>query len=170
LWGVIHGIHYFVPIMLKQNTECHIVNTASSLGVTSFPYNNPYAVSKHAVVVLSETLYLELADKTKNIGVSVLIPGYVKTHAMDGERNRPRELTNQPGEGIDTTKSQYRAMMESYRQGVDTGMQPEKVAEIVFDAIGNKKLYIFANNEMIKPMIRRRMENILQEQNPTPFT
>ena len=60
LWGVIHGLHYFVPIMLKQSTESHIVNTASAAGLLTGPGSSPYYITKHGVVVLSEILYREL--------------------------------------------------------------------------------------------------------------
>ncbi len=169
LWGVIHGVHFFVPIMIKQGTECYIVNTASTLGLLTPPYNNPYAVSKHAMLALSETLYRELEQGGKNIGVSVLIPGYVKTKAMEGERNRPKELKNKPGEGMDMAVPDVQAMMKLYRQGIDTGMLPEQVADIVFSAIREKKFYIFAGNEFALPLLQARMEDILQQRNPTRF-
>ena len=51
LWGVVHGIRAFVPRMLTQETECHIVNTASILGLVRGPGEGIYKVSKHAVVV-----------------------------------------------------------------------------------------------------------------------
>jgi NADP-dependent 3-hydroxy acid dehydrogenase YdfG len=60
LWGVIHGIRVFVPIMLKQDTECHIVNTASMAALISYPGRGIYTVTKHAVLALSEKLYHEL--------------------------------------------------------------------------------------------------------------
>ncbi|OGO23304.1 MAG: 3-oxoacyl-ACP reductase [Chloroflexi bacterium RBG_16_50_9] len=166
LWGVIYGVHFFIPIMLKQGVECHIVNTASTSGLVTNPYSSPYAVSKHGVVILSETLYHELAQKTRNIGVSVLIPGYVKTKVMDAERNRPSELKNKPGEGIDLTDPSVQGMMQSYKQGFETGMLPEKVADIVFKAIREKKFYILPNAEFVKSLIRTRMEDILHERNP----
>jgi NAD(P)-dependent dehydrogenase (short-subunit alcohol dehydrogenase family) len=169
LWGVIHGVHFFVPIMLRQNVECHIVNTASTLGVLPLPMNNPYAVSKHAVVALSETLYHELTQKTQNIGVSVLIPGYVRTKAMYGERNRPVKLKNKLGEGIDTTDPDVQALLKAYREGINMGLLPEKVADIVFQAIKENKFYIFAGNEIAIPLIQARIEDIIHQRNPTPF-
>src|SRR3712207_6189042 len=60
LWGVIHGIRAFVPIMLAQDTEGHIVTTASILGLVSGPGGGPYGASKHAVVRISEGLHYDL--------------------------------------------------------------------------------------------------------------
>ena len=89
LWGVIHGIRSFVPRMLAQGNECHIVNTASILGLVSGSGEGIYKVSKHGVVVLSETLADELAQKGANIQVHVLCPGWVRTGILDSARNRP---------------------------------------------------------------------------------
>jgi len=69
LWGVINGVRVFVPIMLEQDTECHIVNTASGLGLISSPYPGIYKVTKHAIITLSETLYHEMALRGTNIKV-----------------------------------------------------------------------------------------------------
>jgi len=60
LWGVIHGVRVFTPIMMKQGEEGHIVNTASMAGLISGPSTSIYSVTKHAVVTLSESLYHEL--------------------------------------------------------------------------------------------------------------
>ena len=92
LWGVIHGVRAFVPLMLAQDTECHIVNTASMAGLISGPGLGAYKVTKHAVVSLSETLYHELAERGARVGVSVLCPGFVNTRIMESARNRPGHL------------------------------------------------------------------------------
>src|SRR3989454_8974881 len=89
LWGVIHGIRTFVPIMLRQETEGHIVNTASVAGLVSLPMLTIYDVTKHGVVTLSESLYQELAMSGSRLRVSVLCPGFVSTNIMDADRNRP---------------------------------------------------------------------------------
>jgi NAD(P)-dependent dehydrogenase (short-subunit alcohol dehydrogenase family) len=168
LWGVIHGVHFFVPIMIKQDIECHIVNTAGGAGLVSPPYS-PYAVAKHGVVALSEMLYRELEMKGHNIGVSVLCPGFIKTKAMEGERNRPINLRNKPGEGIDMSDPIVQAYTQYARQAIDNGMPPQQLADVVFRAIRDKKFYIFPNAEFNKPRIQARMEDILQERNPTGF-
>jgi NAD(P)-dependent dehydrogenase (short-subunit alcohol dehydrogenase family) len=167
LWGVIHGTHYFVPLMLKQNTECHIVNTASPAGLIAYAGRAAYAISKHGVVILSEILYHELEVKKPNIGVSVLCPGFIKTNISEASRNRPKELLNKPGEGMDISDPKVQAELQKIRQMIEDGMPPKQVSEIVFEAIKNKKFYILANSEFIKPMIELRMEDIIQERNPS---
>jgi len=171
LWGVILGVHFFVPLMIKQGTECHIINTASSAGLMATAKGGNYAVSKHAVVALSETLYLEMEEGGYNIGVSVLCPWAVKSNMLESERNRPLALANKPGEGLDMSDPEVQASMQFLKQLHEDGMPPQQVANIVFEAIKENKFYILPDAGMFKPMIKARMEDILQEHNPTtlPF-
>ena len=161
LWGVIHGVRHFVPIMLAQNTECHIVNTASIAGLISSPGLGAYKVTKHGVVTISETLHHELAERSAKIKVSVLCPGVVNTQIMESARNRPGHLPAK--ESIDPTS---RAGWEFLRQLVPAGMPAAQVADIVFEALRKEQLYVFTDPED-KQYVRSRMEDILQERNPT---
>ena len=90
LWGVIHGISAFLPRMQAQLEESRIVNTASAAGFLSDPGMAAYSVSKHAVVVLSETLHKELAQASSRVGVTVLCPAFFPTGIADSERVRPQ--------------------------------------------------------------------------------
>lgn len=163
LWGVIHGIRIFVPIMLKQETECHIVNTASLTGLISGSGMGVYKVTKHGVVSLSETLFCELVEKGAKIKVSVLCPAFVNTRIIDSVRNRPAELKNAPHS--EPLSPEIEARRQAMRQAIRTGMAPEQVAERVFDAIRNEKFYILTHPDLA-PRIQKRMEDILQERNP----
>jgi len=164
LWGVIHGIHFFVPRMLEQHSEGHIVNTASMAGLISGPGQGVYKVSKLGVVTLSETLYHELTLRGASIKVSVLCPGFVNTHIMDSQRNRPARLQNAP----DGQKSsaQNVAVLQRIQQAFREGMPPQHVADLVFEAIREERFYILTHPEL-KGAIHTRMEDILQEGNPT---
>ena len=166
LWGVIHGIRTFIPIMRAQDTEGHIVNTASMAGLASAPWMGIYNVTKHAVVTLSETLYQELALMGVKVKISVLCPAWVDTRLMDGDRNRPAELQNPAQEAGGAQPDPIR---EVVRQLLATGLSPERVAEDVFKAIRDEKLYILTHPEF-KEAIRTRMENILEERNPAHET
>lgn len=170
LWGVIHGVHYFVPVMLTQDTECYVVNTASMAGLISFPGNDPYRVSKHAVVTLSEGLYYELRTAGTKIGVSVVCPGYIRTNIMDCERNRPAALQNKPGEEFDISDPQVQAMLQESRQLVENGMQPQQAANIVFDAIRINQFYVLPNGEEFIPLVQNRMEDIVHKRNPSSYS
>jgi NAD(P)-dependent dehydrogenase (short-subunit alcohol dehydrogenase family) len=166
LWGLINSTKIFVPIMLKQNNECHIINTASIAGLTSCPGNGIYSVTKHGIVNFSETLYYELKLARAKIDVSVICPGFVNTQLADSERNRPLELKNS---FEDINNDSHRSMFEQvFREGVLNGISPESVAENVFDGIRRKKFYIFTNKES-KELIKLRMEDILNENNPTIY-
>jgi len=162
LWSVIHGVRVFVPIMLKQDTECHIVNTASMAGLISGPGLGAYKVTKHGVVTLSETLYHELAERGAKLKVSVLCPGIVNTRIMESARNRPGQLPTarplHPAAG---------ARWETLRHLVPAGMPPGQVADAVFLALREDQFYIFTHPEG-KESVRTRMEDILQERLPTP--
>ena len=159
LGGVSHGIRAFVPRMLAQGDACHIVNTASILGLVGGSGEGIYKVSKHGVVVLSETLAEELAQKGASIQVHVLCPGWVRTGILDSARNRPDALQNpevrtpQRQEGIGGSRN-VRAEMEA-------GMSPAEVAEHVYNAIQTGTFYIHTHPEH-KAWIRERMERILE--------
>jgi len=168
LMGVIHGLQVFVPIMLAQNSEGHIVNTASAAGLLNYHPSSPYQVTKHAVVALSENLYFSLASRQSRVKVSVLCPGWVNTRILESERNRPQELRNPPpSQPLDPgTQAYVEQMMGEMRQAVETGMKRQKVAELVFDAIRKEQFYIVTHPEL-NPMIQERMEDILQQRNPS---
>jgi NAD(P)-dependent dehydrogenase (short-subunit alcohol dehydrogenase family) len=162
LWGVIHGVRAFVPLMLAQDTECHIVNTASMAGLISGPGLGAYKVTKHAVVSLSETLYHELAERGARVRVSVLCPGIVNTRIMESARNRPGHLA--PTAPLGPASA---ARWEALGRLVPAGIPPAQVADAVFAALRKDQFYILTHPEG-KESIRTRMEDILQERRPTP--
>jgi NAD(P)-dependent dehydrogenase (short-subunit alcohol dehydrogenase family) len=164
LWSVIHGIRAFVPIMLKQGGEGHVVNTASLAGlIGGGQWWSTYGVAKHGVVNLSESLHRELAAVGSRVKVSVLCPAWVKTQLMDAERNRPALLRNEQGSG--TPPPQAALMEQAVRQFVGGGTDPNNIAGLVVDAIRNEKFYILPHPEW-KEQIRTRMEDIIGERNP----
>jgi len=157
LWSLIYSVRTFVPIMLQQDTECHILNTASIGGLISGPGKGVYMVTKHGVVSLSETLCCDLAERGAKIKVSVLCPGSVNTRIIESARNRPSELWNEPV-NVELTRP------ETIRE-VEAGLSPERVAEIAFQGIVNDRFYILTHPDL-NPLIRQRMESILQNGNP----
>jgi NAD(P)-dependent dehydrogenase (short-subunit alcohol dehydrogenase family) len=161
LWGVIHGVRVFLPIMLEQGDEGHIVNTASLAGL--MPGRGIYGVTKQAVVALSESLYNELKVADAKIGVSVLCPGWVDTNIIDADRNRPAELARTIVAAPDPQREQ---MENTVRNLLKTGLQPAAVADQVFEAIRDDKLYVITHPEM-DFIIRERFDNILSRTNPT---
>jgi NAD(P)-dependent dehydrogenase (short-subunit alcohol dehydrogenase family) len=165
LWGVIYGIHTFVPRMLAQGCEGHVVNTASAAGLISSVGVGPYKVSKHGVVTLSETLALELAAQGAKLKASVLCPEWVNTRILDAERNRPQALQNAPR--AQPMSTEMAALAEATQKAAQAGLPPTQVAEIVFEAVKQEKFYILTHPTTTKQCVQLRMEDILQEQMPT---
>jgi NAD(P)-dependent dehydrogenase (short-subunit alcohol dehydrogenase family) len=162
LWGVVHGLRSFVPL-LREQREGHVVNTASMAGLTSPPFMGVYNASKHAVVTLSETLYAELAMEQSPVGVSVLCPGWVNTRIHESERNRPDDLPGRmPPEG---TTDDTPAMREVLVGLLSAGLDPADVADLVLDAVLHERFYVLTHPEW-KPMIARRVDQIVNDRAP----
>ena len=161
-WGVVHGIHAFLPRMVAQGTQGHVVNTASSAGLMHG--SGIYGITKHAVVSLSESLYQELAGLGHKIGVSVLCPGLVDTNIMDAERNRPEDLPGDPPP--DHIPEEVQQRIEAFRGLLKSGYSPSEVADAVFNGVREGKLYVVPAQPMIKEGIRRRLDNVANERNP----
>lgn len=161
LWGVIHGLHYFVPLMLEHGQPSHIVNTASMAGLTSGGNMAPYHVSKHGVVTLSEGLHHELRQANANINVSVLCPGWVDTKINDSDRNRPAGRVSP--EDMDPAAKNFRDMVSRSLRG---GLTPKEVAEMVLKAIVDETFYVLPHAHW-KNMIHSRMEDIIEQRDPS---
>jgi NAD(P)-dependent dehydrogenase (short-subunit alcohol dehydrogenase family) len=161
LWGVIHGVKVFTPLMLAQNTECHIVNSSSGDGLITGGFSAPYSVTKSAVVALSESLYVTLQRRNARLKVSVLCPGLVRTNIGNAERNRPAELQNEPV-ALTPRMQAGKAMFEAL---IAKSMPPSQVAEMVFDAIRSEQFYILTHPEWTE-VIRMRTTKLLQMENP----
>jgi NAD(P)-dependent dehydrogenase (short-subunit alcohol dehydrogenase family) len=161
LWGVIHGVKVFTPLMLAQNTECHIVNTSSAAGLAVGGPSAPYAVTKHAVVALSESLYLALQQRNSIVKVSVLCPGLVRTNIVNAERNRPAELRNEPV----TMSPEMQAGLAVLKAAIEASMPPCQVADVVFDAIQKEQFYILSHPEWTE-VIQLRTDKLLRMENP----
>ena len=161
LWGVIYGTHVFVPILLRQGDEGHVVNTASMAGHLSLPLTAPYHVTKFAVVTMSESLHYELGLVGSKVHASVLCPGFVRTRIMDSDRNRPSALQT-PRRQASEAEQSWRAAYEALVAG---GLAPEKVADRVFEAIRDERFWVFPHPEMLEAA-RSRMESILAQKNP----
>ena len=122
LWGVVHGVRLFTPMMLAAakadpHWRGHIVNTASMAGLLTPPNMGIYNVSKHAVVSLTETLYQDLRLVTDQVGASVLCPYFVPTGINQSERNRPGELARRPADQEPADRPGHERQGGQLRQG-----------------------------------------------------
>jgi NAD(P)-dependent dehydrogenase (short-subunit alcohol dehydrogenase family) len=168
LWGVIHGIRTFVPILLRQNEPAHVVSTASMAGLTSNPGMAVYNVTKHAVVTLSETLHHDLALRGSPVKASVLCPGFINTRIMDSARNRQSDARRDPPT---PDASALGASIElALREGVRQGFAPGQVAQQVFEAIRDERFYIFAAQPEIFAAVRQRLDEVGAHKNPVTPT
>jgi NAD(P)-dependent dehydrogenase (short-subunit alcohol dehydrogenase family) len=157
LWGVIHGVHSFLPRLLAQGQPAHIVNTSSIAGVVSgIPNLGPYNVSKVGVVSISETLRFELAMAGAAVGVSVLCPGSTESGILESERNRPAAFGHESRvpEG------------EAFRQAVRAGFRapgartPDEVAAQVLGAVRAGDFWIVTGGEM-NDIVHKRCQEIV---------
>ncbi len=166
LMGVVHGIRSFVPLMLKQDCECHVVNTASAAGLVSAPLMAVYNVSKHGVVALSETLFHDLRAAGAKVGVSVLCPAFVPTNIGQSERNRPAELA------VDAapTPSQLTARQRTEKAVSSGRLSAAEVAQMTFEAVREGRFYIITHPKMLTS-VELRLQDIGAQRNPSdPYT
>ncbi len=169
LWGVVHGVRLFTPMMLAEarrdpSYRGHVVNTASMAGLLTPPNMGIYNVSKHAVVSLTETLYQDLRLVTDQVSASVLCPYFVPTGISQSERNRPADLA-----AAAPTQSQLIGQAMSEKAVSSGKVSAEDVAQMVLEAIAQDRFYIFSHPKALGN-VQQRMEAILQiQQPPDPF-
>jgi len=166
LWGVIHGVRIFTPLMLEcakrePGYEGHIVNTASMAGLLNAPTMGVYNVSKHAVVSLSETLFQDLKLVEAPIGASVLCPYFVPTGISKSHRNRPGDMQDQSA----PTASQRAAQAMSDKAVSSGKVSAAEVAQRTFDAIRSDQFYIYSHPDALG-IVQKRMEDIVAQRNP----
>jgi NAD(P)-dependent dehydrogenase (short-subunit alcohol dehydrogenase family) len=166
LYGVTNSLRAFIPTMLKNGEEGHIVNTASMAGLTSQPSLSSYNASKHAVVTVSEGLHHDLALRKSSIKVSVLCPGCVKTGIGHSERNRGDAGARRGDAAVDPVAAKVGMAV---LRAVENGISVTQVADAVFDAIIAERFYILTHPEMTQA-IRVRMADILRQRQPTLLT
>jgi NAD(P)-dependent dehydrogenase (short-subunit alcohol dehydrogenase family) len=141
LWGVIHGLHAFLPRMIAQGQGGHVLNTASMAGLIASQGLGVYNVSKYAVVGLSETLAKDL--RPYGIGVSVLCPMGVATQIRASERSRPAALRNASSSTAEAVEL------------VGRTLPAEEVASRAIAAIRANQLYVITHEEGLEPLRRR---------------
>jgi NAD(P)-dependent dehydrogenase (short-subunit alcohol dehydrogenase family) len=158
LWGVIYGIHCFLPAMLAHGEKGHVVNTASVAGLISGSGSGAYGVAKHGVVRLTEGVFTSLRERKTKIGATVLCPGVVATGIYNSERNRPGVSD---ADKANKQEAYHKVAKDLYK----TAMQPEQVAEQVLHAIRNDDLYAITTTAF-DDAVRERMDAILERRNP----
>ena len=153
LWGVVYGLHAFLPGMVARDSG-YVINTSSVDGIVTVPNATSYNAAKHAVTALSETLYRELEAARSQVGVSVLCPGAVTTNILHSARHWPDRLGPAP-------EIQDREYPE-----LDNLMTPAEVAEITFAAIAERRFWILTHAAQYAPAMRARTEGAIAGTNP----
>jgi NAD(P)-dependent dehydrogenase (short-subunit alcohol dehydrogenase family) len=164
VWGVLHGIRTFVPILLRQGEPAHVVNTVSMAGLTTAPLGSAYFMSKHAALALSECLYHELAGQETPVGVSVLCPEIINTGIGRSERNRPPHLKREPEE-VGPGGELIEGVL---RETIGNGLDPSVMAERVVDGIRSGRFYLLSEEGgSWRRSCETRLEDIRLARNPT---
>jgi NAD(P)-dependent dehydrogenase (short-subunit alcohol dehydrogenase family) len=170
VWGVINGINAFVPTLLAQDDEGHVINTSSGNGGVSPLASTPqYAVTKAAVVTITECLYAQLCAVTDKVTASVLFPGpnMLRTGLFESWRFRPdRFAKTRPRKTPYVTVEQLEEQMRA--AGIEPAYtEPSEVADQVIEGLKSGAFWILPESERIDGTIRARTDSMLTRQNPT---
>jgi NAD(P)-dependent dehydrogenase (short-subunit alcohol dehydrogenase family) len=153
LWGPIHGVEAFLPRLIEQGGDRHIMFTSSFAGMVGNAGLGPYCVAKFGVVALAEGLAREL--KGEGIGVSVLCPMIVDTPLM---ANSERSRSNDYGTRTSHTDEVVQGLT-SVMTPTDADVAADDVARLTADAVVANRLYILPHRAS-RESIRRRFERI----------
>ncbi|MBA2652855.1 MAG: SDR family NAD(P)-dependent oxidoreductase [Tatlockia sp.] len=148
LHGAIHGLQAFLPMMFKQKHRSHVINMASFYGLCSGSQMAAYAMSKHAVVALSESLYFDLQRLDKPVDVSVVCPSFADTGL----------LANAPSLENNKLHQMMVNLIARARPALD-------VAEHVVAEVKNKTFYILPDKE-VKDYCEQRTKAIIEQGEP----
>ncbi len=165
LWGIINGLHTFLPAIREMN-EGHIVITASIAGHVSVPNLGPYSATKFAAVSIAETLRQELLTENSGVGVSCLCPGFVSTNIWNSERNRPENLLNK---SLDELTEEELLQREAFMEWISSNAkEPSEVAELVHQAILDDRFWIFTDGQHLEGIKSRHSSIVNGDELPWP--
>ena len=164
VWGVIHGIRVFTPLMLAHGEEGHIINTASKAGL--IVGTSLYSTSKHTVIALTEALYAQLKQVNSKLAVSVLCPGAVNTNLnSNSNRIRPVDTLSDEISNLSNQDKSFQStnFMSTYQNTVQTrmaaGLEPAEMAEILMQGVESGDFYILPNR-LEDAGVKERFKNI----------
>ncbi|MEU8793084.1 SDR family NAD(P)-dependent oxidoreductase [Streptomyces sp. NPDC048643] len=170
VWGVFHGIQAFVPRMIAAGEPGHVVNTSSGDGgIAPLPTASVYAVTKAAVVTMTESLYAHLKAEHARVGASVLFPGphMLRTGLWESHRNRPERYAKaRPRKTPYRSLDQWEAAMRE--SGHDVLFTPvEQVADLVAEGIRRDRFWLLPESEHSDRQIRARSQSMLDRADPS---
>ncbi|MFI1582960.1 SDR family NAD(P)-dependent oxidoreductase [Embleya sp. NPDC020630] len=159
LWGVVHGVRTFVPLMLAQPEGGHIVNTASMGGLLGGAMTGPYSTTKHAIVGLTKGLRAELAETA--VGVSLLCPGKVRSEMLDRVNARPVADADDetPGDGGPTPSA--RDVIDAMRRSQAGAMSAREAGGQVAAAIREDRFWVLPGADAHAPLVRAEFDELV---------
>lgn len=158
--GIAYGLKAFIPIMLEQDTPCHIVNTASIAGLLTTQNMAAYHTSKHATVALSESVNYGMQAMNAKIKMSVFCPGFVQTNLHESDRQRPDRFKMDPDEPYYRSKT-YQDGLARAHHVINTGIPIDSIGQSVFTAIEEERFYILTHPQY-NPIIGKRVKDMLE--------
>ncbi|WP_327357077.1 SDR family NAD(P)-dependent oxidoreductase [Streptomyces sp. NBC_01304] len=169
VWGVFHGIQAFLPRMIASGERGHVVNTSSGDGgIAPLPTASVYAVTKAAVVTMTESLYAHLKAEHARVGASVLFPGphMLRTGLWESHRNRPdRYAKERPRKTPYRSLDKWEAAMKEAGQEVQF-TPVEEVADFVAEGIRADRFWLLPDSEHSDRQIKARSQSMLDRANP----
>lgn len=162
VYGIIHAIRTFVPRMIAQGTDGHIVNTASVAAFVAGAASSPYVVSKCAAFSLTECLALDLGVVGSKIGVSVLTPSAVDTGIAATARVRPERF------GVDESVD-GKMTVDGLAAMTSTGLAPDETAAPVLAAIRSGE-FLVPTRPSYREQLRVRFESLAERRIPDRTT
>lgn len=148
VYGMLHMIRAFMPLLFKQKFRSHIINMASLYALCSGSQMASYAMSKHAVLALSESLHFDLQRQDKPVDVSVAFPSFTDTAL----------LTNKSAENTSAFHHSLNSLLAHSRPALD-------IAEHIVREVEQKRFYILPDKE-VKGYSEERVKAIIQQENP----
>jgi NAD(P)-dependent dehydrogenase (short-subunit alcohol dehydrogenase family) len=158
VYGIIHGIRSFVPRMIEQASEGHVVNTASVAAYVAGPFSGPYVVSKCAAMSLTECLALDLAAVGSKIGASVFTPSTFDTEIAHTARVR------QPEYGVDDTPDN-KMTVEALASITSTGLEPVEAFAPVREGVCSGE-FLIPTKPSYANQLRARYEALVERALP----
>jgi NAD(P)-dependent dehydrogenase (short-subunit alcohol dehydrogenase family) len=160
LWGVIHGIRVFVPILIANSAGGHVVNTASIGGLVAGAGTGPYAAAKHAVVGLSKSLRAELTMRKARVGVTIVCPGKVATPIT-------RRINARPGAGPGPALPAELQAVSAAMQSADDGIRATDAGRMIVDAVKTNAQWVFPGADRHRALVEQEFSELMAAFPPT---
>ena len=163
--GVFHGVRAFLPKMMATGEQSWVWNLSSVGSVVAIPLQAPYIVSKHAVLALTECLYLDVqsAGHGHHIHVQAVLPGAVVSNIFESAGGvDPGEASD--GVDVQVAEAQRSAMLDVKASAMD----PLAAAETVFEQAADGRFYLLTQPEYVGSAMARRVDVLASQRPPSP--